>query len=144
MQVIAAQTLDESFIRDILRVQTEAWNRGDGIAWAREFTDDCDFVNIGGGVLHGRSAVETRISATLQGRMKGSHLSLSIRQFKWLTPDIALVETDYEITGLIDGSLRVGATPDGVLNTRMTYVAVRRNKHWCFVAAQNTQVTPQP
>ena len=30
-------------ILEILREQTEAWNRGDGVAWSKEFTDDCDF-----------------------------------------------------------------------------------------------------
>lgn len=138
----AAQSRDETSIREILRAQTEAWNRGDGIAWAREFTDDCDFVNIRGDTLHGRGEIGARVTASLQGRMKGSHLSLAIRQFNWLTPDVALIETDCKFTGL-EGRLQgIAPTAEGVLITRMKYVAVRRDKHWCFVAAQNTPVLP--
>ena len=138
----AAQSPDEISIREILRLQSEAWNRGDGIAWGREFTDDCDFVNMRGATLHGRSEIVARITASLQGRMKGSHLSLTIRQLNWLTRDIVLVETDYEFTGLQGSLPGIAPTAEGVLKTRMKYVAVRRDKHWYFIAAQNTPVLP--
>ncbi|MBV9763261.1 MAG: SgcJ/EcaC family oxidoreductase [Acidobacteriaceae bacterium] len=137
----AAQSSYEISIREILRLQTEAWNRGDGIEWAREFTDDCDFVNMRGDTLHGRSEIVARITASLQSRMKGSHLSLSIRQLNSLTPDIVLVETDYEFTGLPGSLPGIAPTAEGVLKTRMKYVAVRR-EHWYFIAAQNTPVLP--
>jgi uncharacterized protein (TIGR02246 family) len=138
----AAQSPDETSIRKILRAQNEAWNRGDGIAWAKEFTDDCDFVNIRGDTLHGRRELGARIMAGLQGGLKGTHLSLTIRQFKLLTPDVALVETDYEFTGLQGTLPGIMPTAEGVLKTRMQYVAVRREMHWYFIAAQNTPVLP--
>jgi uncharacterized protein (TIGR02246 family) len=138
----AAQSPDETSIREILRVQTEAWNRGDGIAWAKEFTDDCDFVNMRGDTLHGRGEIGATVVASLRGRLNGSHLSLAIRQFNWLTPDVALVETDCEITGLQGGLPGIVPTTEGALKTRLKYVAVRRDKHWYFIAAQNTPVLP--
>jgi uncharacterized protein (TIGR02246 family) len=130
-------------IIEILREQTEAWNRGDGLAWAKDFTDDCDFVNLRGNILHGRADVGTSVAAGLQGALKGSHLSLTLRQFNLLTPDIALVDTDYDLTG-IQGVLPGVVVTDGVLNTRLKYVAVRRDRHWRFIAAQNTIVLPTP
>jgi uncharacterized protein (TIGR02246 family) len=144
INVNAAQSQDETSIREILRLQTEAWNRGDSIAWAKEFTDDSDFVNMRGNTLHGRGEITATITASLQGRLKGSHLSLAIRQFHWLTPDVALVETDCEITGLQGGLPGIAPTTEGILKTRLTYVAVRRDKDWHFVAAQNTPVLPSP
>jgi uncharacterized protein (TIGR02246 family) len=139
----AAQSREETSIREILREQTEAWNRGDGIAWAKEFTDDCDFVNLRGDILHGRADIGTSIAASLHGGLKGSHLSLALRQLSLLTPDIALVDTDYEFTG-IQGVLPGVAVTDGILKTRLKYVAVRRDRHWHFIAAQNTIVLPAP
>jgi uncharacterized protein (TIGR02246 family) len=130
-------------ILEILREQSEAWNRGDGVAWAKQFTDDCDFVNLRGGILHGRTDIGSSVAASLQGALKGSQLSLTLRQFNVLTPDIALVDTDYEITG-IQGVLPGVAVVDGVLKTRLKYVAVRRDGHWHFIAAQNTVVLPPP
>jgi uncharacterized protein (TIGR02246 family) len=130
-------------ILEILREQTEAWNRGDGVAWAKEFTDDCDFVNLRGGILHGRASIGASITASLNGAFKGSHLSLTLRQVNLLTPDIALVDTDYEFTG-IQGVLPGVAIVDGVLKTRLKYVAVRRDQHWRFIVAQNTIVLPTP
>ena len=96
----AAQSPDETSIREILRAQTEAWNRGDGIACAKEFTHDSDFVNLRGDTLQGRGEIGARVTASLQGRMKGSRLSVSIRKFTLPTPDVALVETDYEYSGI--------------------------------------------
>jgi uncharacterized protein (TIGR02246 family) len=140
----AAESSDEASLHEILRMQTEAWNHGDGVAWAKEFTDDCDFVNLRGGTLHGRTDLGAQITAILQGRFKASHLSLSVRRFSLLTADAALIETDYEITGLRDPIPGFPATAHGVLKTRMQYVAVKRDKHWHFVAAQNTAVLPPP
>jgi uncharacterized protein (TIGR02246 family) len=144
INLAAAQSPDETSIREILRAQTDAWNRGDGIAWAKEFTDDGEYVNIRGDILHGRAYIGPRVTASLQSRMKGSHLSLAIRQFRFLTPDVALVETDYELTGIQGKLPGIAPTAKGVLKTRMKYVAVRRDQHWYFIAAQNTVILPPP
>jgi uncharacterized protein (TIGR02246 family) len=130
-------------ISEILREQTEAWNRSDAVAWAKDFTDDCDFVNLRGGILHGRADLTASIAASFQAAMKGSQLSLTLRQLNLLTPDIALVDTDYDLSG-ITGVLPGVAVIDGVLNTRLKYVAVRRHGHWHFIAGQNTVVLPSP
>ena len=130
-------------IRRILREQTEAWNRGDGVAWAEHFTVDCDFVNLRGSVLQGRADLAASIVASLQAALKGSQLSLTLRQLTLLTPDLALVDTNYDLTG-IQGVLPGVAVIDGVLNTRLKYVAERRDGGWRFFAAQNTVVLPSP
>jgi uncharacterized protein (TIGR02246 family) len=98
-------------------------------------------VDLRGDVLHGRRDIGARVSAGLQGRMKGSRLSVSIRRFTLLTPDVALIETDYEYSG-IRSTLPGVATTKGVLRTRMKYVAAKRDKRWYFVAGQNTPVLP--
>jgi uncharacterized protein (TIGR02246 family) len=139
---VTAQSPDEAAIREILRVQTDAWNRGDGVAWAREFTDDSDFVNMRGGTYHGRSEIGARVAANLQGNLKGSHLSMAIRQFSLPDPDVALIETDVEIAGAAGSVPLPGATPEGVAKIRIKYVAVRRNRHWYFIAFQGTPVLP--
>src|SRR5580692_8127794 len=123
-------------ILEILRQQTEAWNRADGVAWSKEFTDDCDFVNLRGIVLKGHAEIEASIVASLHGGLKGSQLSLNLRELQLLTPEIALVDTNYDFTG-IQGVLPGVAVIDGVLNTRLKYVAVRRDRYWHFIAAQN-------
>ena len=138
----SAQQPDETGIREILRVQTEAWNQGDGKAWARDFSDDSDFVNVRGDVFHGKGEIADRHSAILRGPFKGSHLSLSVRRFRLLTPEVALIETDHELThfpGMVPG---IAPTSEGVLRTHMKYVAVKRDNRWQFVAAQNTAILP--
>lgn len=139
---LSAQGADESALREMLRVQTAAWNRGDGPGWAKDFTDDCDFINIRGDVFHGRTDLGARVNAILQGPFKGSHLSLSIRRFTLLTGDVALIETDHDLSnfpGMVPG---IAATSHGVLKTHMKYVALKKANHWYFVAAQNTAISP--
>jgi uncharacterized protein (TIGR02246 family) len=142
MNMSTAQADDQTVIREMLRVQTEAWNQVDGPEWAKDFTDDCDFINIRGDVFHGRSDLGSRVAAILHGPFKGSHLSLSVRRFTLLAPDVALIETDHEVTGFPGMVPGIAPTAEGVLRTHMKYVAVKRNAKWYFAAAQNTAVSP--
>jgi uncharacterized protein (TIGR02246 family) len=139
-----AQSADEPAIRDILRAQAEAWNRGDGIAWAKQFTDDGEYISIRGDILHGRDDIGIRVAANLQRGMKGTHISLTVRQFRMLTPDVALVETDFECTGIQGDLPGIALAEKGVLKTRMKYVAVKRDRQWRFVAVQSTPILPPP
>lgn len=132
----------ESLLRVILREQEEAWNRGDGNAFAKAFTEDSDFVNVRGDVFHGRAEIAARHSAIFSGPFKGSHLSLAIRRLTFLGSDVALIETDHELTNFQRMAPGIAATAPGVLRTHMKYVAVKRNGEWALVAAQNTAVSP--
>jgi uncharacterized protein (TIGR02246 family) len=101
-------------------------------------------VNLRGDIVHGRNQLGAQITASLQGRMKGSHLSLAIRHFSWLAANVALVETDCEITGIQGGLPSIASSAEGVLKTRMKYVAIKRDRRWYFTAGQNTPVLPPP
>jgi uncharacterized protein (TIGR02246 family) len=138
----AASQSGESLLRTILIQQQEAWNRGDGIGFAKAFSDDSDFINVRGDVFHGHAEIAARHTAILSGPFKGSHLSLSIRQLTFLGPDVALIETDHELTNFEHMVPGIAATAPGVLRTHMKYIAVKRDGEWWFVAAQNTAVLP--
>ncbi len=136
----AADSKDETLIRALLMEQSVAWNRGDGQAWASQFTDDADFVNIRGDVLRGSAEISRKITGVLSATFRGSHLTLTIRRFTLLNPGVALIDANYDLSGF--GPLAPGMVPteDKVLRTRMKYVAVKRSGQWRFVAAQNTAI----
>ena len=133
----------ESQIQRILSAQEVAWNVGDSAAWGSAFAEDADFVNILGQVFHGREAIVQVHGRILAGPYKGSHTTITIRQFKQITPDVALIETVHEVTGYQFLPPGIIPTAAGVLRTRMKYVAVRRDDAWQFIAAQNTAILPE-
>ena len=133
----------ESQIQRILSAQEVAWNVGDSISWGSAFAEDADFVNILGQVFHGREAIVQVHGRILAGPYQGSHTTITIRQFKQITPDVALIETVHEVTGYKFLPPGIIPTTTGVLRTRMKYVAVRRDETWQFIAAQNTAILPE-
>jgi uncharacterized protein (TIGR02246 family) len=133
----------ESQIQRILSAQEVAWNVGDNISWGSAFAEDADFVNILGQVFHGREAIVQVQGRILAGPYQGSHATITIRQFKQITPDVALIETVHEVTGYKFLPPGIIPTTTGVLRTRMKYVAVRRDETWQFIAAQSTAILPE-
>jgi uncharacterized protein (TIGR02246 family) len=132
----------ESQIQKILSAQEVAWNVGDSVSWGSAFTDDADFINILGQVFHGRQTIVQVHARVFAGPYQSSHTTITVKQFKQISPDVVLVETVHELTGY--KSLPPGITPTatGVLRTRMKYVAIKREDSWQFTAAQNTAILP--
>jgi len=134
----------ESQIQHIIKAQEVAWNVGKSASWTSAFTPDADFINILGQVFHGREAITQLTSTILAGPFKGSHATVTIRQFRQVTPDVALIEAVHEVTGYNFLPPGVVPTEEGVLRTRMKYVFVKRDDSWQIIAAQNTAILPQP
>src|SRR5262245_10505314 len=86
-------TGDEQAIDDILRKIGAAWNAGDSKAYADLFAEDVSFIHIYGGQLDGRGAVEAGHRQIFDTVYKGSELSFSLRNVRFVRPDVAIVFT---------------------------------------------------
>jgi len=144
--VTAAQgvTAAQAALTLLIHQQESAWNSGDGAGFAAAFTDDADFINIRGDLFHGREMIGARHTFILRGPFRGSHVTITVRQFKEIAPDVVLVETDHTLTNYVSLPPGVNPTSPGVLKTRMSYLATKRGGEWRFIAAQNTAVAPAP
>jgi uncharacterized protein (TIGR02246 family) len=133
---------DEAALRALVDRQAEAWNRSDAAAWSKDFAPDADFVNIVGMVFSGRAEIEKRHAFIFAGVFKGSRARVTFRKLSFPRPDVALLETEHEVTRF--GVLPPGIQPTepGVLRTRMKYVLIREQAGWQIIAAQNTAVGP--
>jgi uncharacterized protein (TIGR02246 family) len=142
--MLTAQSVSTSQtqIQHILDQQAADWNRGDSAAWSAPFSEDADFVNIRGDAFHGRAAIIEQHRRILSGPFLGSHSTITIRQCTEISPGIALVETVHEVTGFKFLPPGIVPTSEGVLKTRMKYIAVKQGDAWHFVAAQNTAILP--
>jgi uncharacterized protein (TIGR02246 family) len=137
-----AKPVSNSTFEQILRQQEAAWNRGDGTAWAAVFSDDADFVNLRGLVFHGRKEIARVLIQSLNGTLKGSHATLSIRRITEPAPSVALVDTDLELTHFNMLPPDVVPTSPGLLKIRAKYILTKQGDQWHIVSAQNTVVLP--
>jgi uncharacterized protein (TIGR02246 family) len=136
---------DEAAIRQLVAAQAEAWNRHDATAWSKDFAPDADFVNIFGMVFQGRPEIEKRHAAIFASIFKDSRTKVTVRRLVFLGPDVAIVDTDHEVTG--HGGLPPGvqnSDDSGTLRTRMKYVMKKTGGTWQITAGQNTDVKPAP
>lgn len=133
---------DEAALRALVARQAEAWNRHDAAAWSKDFAPDADFVNIAGMVFSGRAEIEKRHAAIFASVFKDSRTQVTVRKLSFPRPDVALLETEHEVTQF--GALPLGIQPTepGLLRTRMKYVLTRERAGWQIIAAQNTDVKP--
>jgi uncharacterized protein (TIGR02246 family) len=136
---------DEATLRQLITTQTEAWNRHDAAEWSKDFAPEADFVNIAGTVLQGKAEIEKRHAAIFASIFKDSRTKVTVRRLVFVTPDVAIVDTDHEVTGhsgLPPGVQNTDET--GVLRTRMKYVLRKSAGKWQIFAGQNTDVKPAP
>jgi uncharacterized protein (TIGR02246 family) len=133
----------ESQIKHILSAQEVAWNVGDSTSWGSAFTEDADFINVLGQAFHGRETIVQLRAREFAGAFKGSHATVTVRQFRQLTPDVVMVEAVHEVTGYKTLPPGIVPTTPGMLRTRMKYVLIKREEAWQIVAAQNTAVLPE-
>ena len=133
----------EAAIRGLVAAQAEAWNHGDAAAWSKVFEPDADFVNIFGTVFSGRKEIEERHAAVFATFFRGSQTVVTVRRLVFLTPRLAIVDSDHVVTGY--GALPATLHPvDGAVRTRMKYVVRKSGRGWSVVAAQNTELKPPP
>ena len=126
-------TPDEQALRNIPQRLIDAWNVYDAKAFAAPFAENAVFIHIYGGQLDGRAAIEEGHRFIFDGVYKGSTNSATVREVRFLRPDVALV--------LWEGHLRFQG---GDIHARPTALATKENGEWVIQAFQNTRITELP
>ncbi|GAA3824536.1 hypothetical protein GCM10022226_51540 [Sphaerisporangium flaviroseum] len=128
---------DLTALRHIWERQAEAWARGDGNAYAMNYTPDADLVNIKGEHLHSRPVIATQIQRYFNNQLKNTHLLRLEEKVRLISPTMAIiVRKDCVLYGA-EKSCR----PDTLsLNTS---VAVKHLGKWMITSFHNTLVMPQ-
>jgi len=127
---------DHRAIERIVKALENAWNAGDGPAFAAEMTEDADFVNVRAERLKGRAAIAAGHAAIFRTIYAGSRNQYTLEAVRLLTPDIAL--------GHVRSALEVPTGPlAGQLAALFSIVLQRHADGWLIVAFHNTLV-PAP
>lgn len=131
---------DEIALAELEQRQWQAWERGDGPAFAETFTEDADFVAVNGEHIHTRAAIAESMQQGFDTFMANTRISpAEQRRVRFLSPDTAIVIS----SGIC--VLRDGATEcrpqDRSIQTR---TAVKRDGRWLITAFQNGRMVPPP
>jgi uncharacterized protein (TIGR02246 family) len=88
---VAAAKSIESEVAPIVRELQDAWNAGDGTAFAAPFADDADFVNVYGMHARGRDVIAAGHEGIFRSVYAGSRVEYRVKSARRLREDVALV-----------------------------------------------------
>ena len=115
---------DEDAIRAILRRMIDAWNAGDGTAFAAAFTDDVDFVVWEGTHLKGRQELAIFTQQIFDTVVKGSRLEGEVKFVRFLSPVLAVMHSVVRTT--LAGQTKPSPSRDSMELT----VVTKRDGEW--------------
>jgi uncharacterized protein (TIGR02246 family) len=127
-------TTDEGDIEAILQQFEIAWNAYDSVSIAALFVEDANFIQIYGGQLDGRTAIEAAHRHIFDTIYKGSHATFTLRNIRFLRPDVAIVFA----------RAHVKFKEGNEIETRPTLIVVKEQSKWHVVVFQNTKISEVP
>ncbi|HXL08597.1 MAG TPA: SgcJ/EcaC family oxidoreductase [Candidatus Bathyarchaeia archaeon] len=119
-----SEAADEDAIRAIHRRMIDAWNAGDGAAFAAPFTDDADFVAWEGTHLKGRQELAVFTQQIFDTVVKGSRLEGEVKFVRFLSPVLAVMHSVVRVT--LHGQTKASPGRDSMELT----VVTKRDGEW--------------
>lgn len=111
----------------------EAWNNGDGEAYAAVFSEDAQYVTAPGERLHGRKQIAESHQKVFDTIFKGTTIGRKYpRMVRAITQDVILIEAAGSV--LFPGEVEDNIPPNGL----MTLLVARQEDTWRIVSFQNT------
>jgi uncharacterized protein (TIGR02246 family) len=127
----------ESAAAEIVAALESAWNRADGVEFARYFAEDADFVNIYGMHGKGREAIGAAHDMIFRTVYRGSRMSMTITQLRTLREGVALMH--------LHSRLEVPEGPlQGEMHGAPSAVLTLKDGRWVIAAFHNTLVQTPP
>jgi len=125
---------DDAAIRKNVQQMEDGWNTKSGALFAKPFAEDADYVVINGRYLKGRAILDTAHQQIFDTIYKDTTLKLTIKNIRYLRPDVAVVH--------VDGH-RDGPSPEFKSQAMISMVMTRDKDGWTIASFQNTQVQAQ-
>jgi uncharacterized protein (TIGR02246 family) len=116
----SAQDKDRAAIEKSVQKYMDSWNSHDVHAVAMTYAEDCDFVNNFGDVTHGRTGMEAVFGPFMTGVYNETNQTGKVRSVRFLKPDVAAVDVDWEMTGAKNQDGTVRPTRKGIHSLVMT------------------------
>ena len=134
----AARSGDAEAIRQLYAGYDAAWNKGDLAGLAMVWADDADHVEPDGRAIKGRTAIAKDLGQRFATDLKGTRSQQTITGIRLITPDVAVVDAAYEVSGARDAQGQ--SLP--ALQGRYVDIWVKRAGKWHIVA--DRPIVPAP
>ncbi|MGP8270850.1 MAG: SgcJ/EcaC family oxidoreductase [Terracidiphilus sp.] len=131
---------DERAIRGVLDRFMDAWNCHDAKAFALVFSPDADVTNWRGTVVSGRSGVEQMHAPVFATIFRNSHQKYTEIKTRFIRPDVAAVDVNWEMTGATDPVGNPRPARQGLLS----FVMAKSKGEWQVVVMHNLDLTALP
>ncbi len=99
-----ASTSKEEAIRNRINEFVNAWNKHDPRAMSMVFAEDADLINPQGRVAKSRTEIEKLFKEEHSNAYKDSQMALRLAGLRFLAPDVAVGDYEFEVTGARDRS----------------------------------------
>lgn len=120
---------ESAAIKQCVAAWEDAWNRHDAHATAAAYVEDGDFSSTTGVPSHGWKELEAHYNEIFTTFLKDAHRTDTVRSIRFLRPDIASVDIDWQMTGARTRDGKDAPNRKGLL----TWVVTKRNGQWMIL-----------
>jgi len=117
---------DSAAIKQSVAAWEDAWNHHDAHATAMRYVEDGDFSSTTAVDSHGWKELEEHYTSIFTTFLKNAQRKDTVRSIRFLTPEIASVDIDWQVTG--------AKTRDGqdisIRKGLLTWIVTKHNSDW--------------
>ena len=95
-------SLQEQTLYEMYFVFTSSWNKNDPNGMVQFYAEDADHFAVDGHVAQGRDAIRDLYAQQLKTMYRGSKLTLTLDSLRFISPETAVANGEFEITGVKD------------------------------------------
>ena len=133
-QMGSSMDADSAAINQAVAAWSAAWNSHDAHATAMKYVEDGDFTNTTGIPSHGWKALEDHYNEIFTTFLKDAHRTDTVRSIRFLNPETASVDIDWQMTG--------AKTRDGkdvpIRKGLLTWIVTKHNGEWMITVYHET------
>ena len=134
VEALNQRAADEAAIRENVKEMERGWNTKSGATFAGPFAEDADYVVINGLHIRGRAEIDKGHQRIFDTIYKNTTLNLTVKQIRFLRPDVALVHV---LGKAVTPQADAARERDVIISLVMT----KEGGAWKIKGFQNTQVT---
>src|SRR5215467_3883820 len=111
---------DAAGVKQAIAGWIDAFNSHDVHATTMAYSEDADLTNMNEVNYHGRQAIEQLFQTIFSTRLKNAHRTAEVQRIRFLTPTLAAVDCDWEMTGVVTDTGAAAPPRKGYLVLTMT------------------------
>jgi uncharacterized protein (TIGR02246 family) len=125
-QMPSKMDTDSAAIKQCVAAWEDAWNRHDAHATAMRYVEDGDFSSTTGIPSHGWKDLESHYNEIFTTFLKDAQRTDTVKSIRFLTPEIASVDIDWQMTGARTRDGKDAPNRKGLL----TWIVTKHNGQW--------------